>query len=118
MNALALLTEAFEAGIKVTVVDGTKLALEGDALTEEMVASFKAAKPEVLRLLAAVTEVSPLPDTNSAPSNEFETTKAPVCDDCGAHAIVLLVTDYGRRYCRACLRPEPLNAIPRTKGIQ
>ena len=44
-------------------------------------------------------------------------TEAPVCDDCGAHAVVLLVTDYGARYCRRRLRPEPLNAKPRTKGI-
>ena len=53
MNALALLTEAREAGVKVTV-DGTRIVLEGDGLTNEMVASFKANKPEILRLLTSV----------------------------------------------------------------
>ena len=31
------------------------------------------------------------------------------CSDCGARAVVLVTTDYGSKFCRACLRPEPLN---------
>ena len=31
------------------------------------------------------------------------------CSDCGARAVVLVGTDYGSKFCRACLRPEPLN---------
>jgi hypothetical protein len=30
------------------------------------------------------------------------------CDDCGARAVVLVTTDYGPKYCRRCLRPEPI----------
>jgi hypothetical protein len=30
------------------------------------------------------------------------------CSDCGARAVVLVTTDYGPKYCRACLRPEPI----------
>jgi len=32
-----------------------------------------------------------------------------ICSDCGARAVVLVTTDYGSKFCRACLRPEPLN---------
>jgi hypothetical protein len=39
-----------------------------------------------------------------------------VCSDCGKRAVVLATTDYGCRYCRTCLRPEPLAAKPKTKG--
>jgi hypothetical protein len=53
MNALALLTDARDHGVKVTV-DGDRLILEGDGLTDEMVARFKASKPEILRLLISV----------------------------------------------------------------
>ena len=31
------------------------------------------------------------------------------CGDCGARAVVLVTTDYGCKFCRACLRPAPLN---------
>jgi hypothetical protein len=29
---------------------------------------------------------------------------ANVCDDCGKEATVTVLTDYGARYCRKCLR--------------
>jgi len=32
-----------------------------------------------------------------------------VCSDCGRRAVVLVSTGYGSKFCRACLRPEPLN---------
>jgi hypothetical protein len=31
------------------------------------------------------------------------------CDDCGRRSVVLVTTDYGSKFCRACLRPAPLN---------
>ena len=30
------------------------------------------------------------------------------CSDCGKRSVVLVTTDYGPKYCRACLRPEPI----------
>jgi hypothetical protein len=30
------------------------------------------------------------------------------CSDCGKRATVLVTTDYGPKYCRACLRPAPI----------
>jgi hypothetical protein len=39
------------------------------------------------------------------------------CDDCGrTDATVMVETDTGR-YCRRCLRPEPIAARPKTKGM-
>ena len=35
-------------------------------------------------------------------------TPGEVCDDCGWECTVTLVTDYGARYCRRCLRHAPL----------
>ena len=116
MSALALLTAARDAGVKVTV-EGANLVLEGDALTDDMVASFKAAKPEVLRLLAVVPEAMPATEPGHDPVDCNPPMEASVCDDCGKPATVLIVTDYGSRYCRACLRPSPLNSKPRTKGL-
>jgi hypothetical protein len=38
------------------------------------------------------------------------------CSDCGrTDATIMVTTDTGR-FCRACLRPEPLNAPPKTRG--
>ena len=34
------------------------------------------------------------------------------CSDCGTRAVVLVTTDYGSKFCRACLRPAPLNSPP------
>jgi hypothetical protein len=31
------------------------------------------------------------------------------CDDCGERSVVLVTMDYGPKFCRRCLRPEPLN---------
>lgn len=50
MDAVALLAAARKAGVKVTV-NGAQLVLEGDALTPDLVASFKAVKPELIALL-------------------------------------------------------------------
>jgi hypothetical protein len=38
------------------------------------------------------------------------------CDDCGKATTVLVLTDYGCRFCRDCLRPEPLGLKP--KGMR
>ena len=35
------------------------------------------------------------------------------CSDCGARSVVLIGTSYGPKYCRACLRPAPLNSPPK-----
>jgi hypothetical protein len=48
-----------------------------------------------------------LPDVTPAPAPE--SSPGVRCDDCGQECTVTLVTDYGARYCRRCLRPEPLN---------
>jgi hypothetical protein len=117
MNALALLTEAFEAGIRVTV-DGARLVLEGEALTEGIVASFKEAKPEILQLMRAVPDGPPAPEPDHMPTEHIPPAEAPACDDCGKRATALIVTDYGCRYCRDCLRPAPLALRPRTRGLQ
>jgi len=37
------------------------------------------------------------------------------CDDCGRLVPVLVLTDYGCRYCRACLRPGNIVAKPKVK---
>ncbi len=102
-NALAILTEARELGISVTV-DGTKIVLEGEALTEDFVARFRPLKPEVLRLLTScpVTEkptATPVPEATALGMGLL-------CDDCGRPTVVALVTSYGGRYCRACVFPD------------
>ncbi len=33
----------------------------------------------------------------------------PLCSDCRRPAVVLVLTDYGCRYCPACLRPPRLD---------
>jgi hypothetical protein len=38
------------------------------------------------------------------------------CSDCGARAVVLVSTDYGPKFCRACLRPAPLNSPPKGRA--
>jgi hypothetical protein len=116
MNALALLTEAFEAGIKISA-EGTRLVLEGEALTDAMVASFKAAKPEVLALLTAVPEGLPTIETSHS-RGDSPRPESNVCDDCGRAAVVMVCTDYGAKFCRSCLRPEPTNTKPKTRGLQ
>lgn len=37
------------------------------------------------------------------------------CDDCGKEAPVLVLTDYGCRYCRDCLRPGAIADKPKAK---
>lgn len=37
------------------------------------------------------------------------------CDDCGRLAHVLVLTDYGCRYCRDCLRPGNISDRPKVK---
>jgi hypothetical protein len=39
------------------------------------------------------------------------------CSDCGRRSTVLVGVDYSAaKYCRACLRPAPLNCPPKVKG--
>jgi hypothetical protein len=121
MNALALLTEARDAGVKVTV-DGTKIVLEGDGLTDAMVASFREAKPEILKVLTSVPSGSQIgsgtgttQDTpTDAPVPSAGTTAADalglLCDDCHRPTAVALVTSYGGRFCRACVFPSAAKA--------
>lgn len=37
------------------------------------------------------------------------------CDDCGTETPVLMLTDYGCRYCRRCFRPGLIAAKPKKK---
>ena len=101
MNALAILTDARDHGVKVTV-DGDRLILEGDGLTDEMVASFKANKPAILKLLAAVLEPEATAATSTPMAFDDPTNDARgvLCDDCGRPTVIAIVTDYGFRYCR------------------
>jgi hypothetical protein len=106
MNALAILTDARDHGVQVTV-DGDKLILEGD-ITPEMVATFTANKPEILRLLMAVSAAD---DTQAAPTtmssdNPMNGALGAPCDDCGRPTRIALVTSYGARYCRECVFPS------------
>ncbi|MGO9291334.1 MAG: hypothetical protein ACLP66_10340 [Polyangia bacterium] len=118
MNARAILTDARDRGIKVTV-DGDKLVLEGD-ITPELVASFKANKPEILKLLAAVPASGPVavPVIMAQPARSASATPdimdqalGVVCDDCGRECTVTLVTDYGARYCRECVFPSATRRV-------
>jgi hypothetical protein len=105
MNALAILTDARDHGVKVTV-DGDKLILEGD-ITPEMVASFKANKPEILKLLTTVpatVEATDVPNT-MAMDGPMNAALGVICDDCGRPTPVALVTSYGGRFCRECVFP-------------
>ncbi len=112
MNALAILTDARDHGVKVTV-DGDKLILEGD-ITPEMVASFKANKPAILRLLAAVsdTEKPAATSTTMAFDDPMNDALGVLCDDCGRLTVVALVTSYGGRFCRACVFPDATHSKP------
>jgi hypothetical protein len=105
MNALAILTAARDAGVKVTV-DGTKIILEGDGLTDELVASFKANKPAILKLLESVPVVEePTAEPTMAMDDPMNDARSMLCDDCGRPTVIALVTDYGCRYCRECVFP-------------
>jgi hypothetical protein len=113
MNALAILTDARDHGVQVTV-DGDKLILEGD-ITPEMVATFTANKPEILRLLMAVSaadETRAVPTTMSSGDPKNGALGAH-CDDCGRPTRIALVTDYGGRYCRECVFPS--KAVPKAR---
>jgi hypothetical protein len=47
----------------------------------------------------------------------IEAVTSHACSDCGrTDATVMVTTDTGR-FCRACLRPEPIAARPKTKGM-
>lgn len=37
------------------------------------------------------------------------------CDDCGTVTPVLILTDYGCRYCRRCIRPDAIADKPKIK---
>jgi hypothetical protein len=106
MNALAILTDARDHGIQVTV-DGDKLILEGD-ITPEMVATFTANKPEILRLLMAVSAADESRAIHPTMASEDPMNRAlgAPCDDCGRPTSIALVTDYGSRYCRDCVFPS------------
>jgi hypothetical protein len=106
MNALAVLTDARDHGVKVTV-DGDKLILEGD-ITPEMVATFTANKPEILQLLMAVSatdETGAVPTTMSS-DDPMNGALGALCGDCGRPTRIALVTSYGARYCRECVFPN------------
>ena len=117
MNALAILTDARDHGVQVTV-DGDKLILEGD-ITPEMVATFTANKPEILRLLMAVSaadETRAVPTTMSS-DNPLNSALGGLCDDCGRPTRIALVMSYGSRYCRECVFPR--ETMPKAqKGAQ
>jgi hypothetical protein len=38
----------------------------------------------------------------------IEAVTGDTCSDCGRRAVVLVSTDYGSKFCRACLRPAPI----------
>lgn len=40
------------------------------------------------------------------------------CDDCGRVTPVLILTDYGCRYCRNCIRPDAPAAKPGKKSAK
>lgn len=40
------------------------------------------------------------------------------CDDCGRLAPVLVLTDYGCRYCRRCLRPGDATEFAKPKRVK
>jgi hypothetical protein len=110
VNALALLTQARELGITMRV-EGSKLILEGDALGDELIASFKAAKPEVIRLLTSVPEAT---TTEKTMDSTIGAAMGSLCDGCQRVTAVALVTDYNGRFCRACLDlPETTMATSR-----
>jgi hypothetical protein len=48
---------------------------------------------------------------------EAVTARGDRCSDCGKAGVVLVGVDYSpAKFCRACLRPTPLNCPPRVKG--
>jgi hypothetical protein len=107
MNALALLTEARDAGVKVTV-EGTKIVLEGDGLTDKLVAGFKANKPKILKALTAVStwssdDVGPRLSIAGSKPDVVRQSVGSLCDDCGHTTAIALVSNDGSRYCRACV---------------
>jgi hypothetical protein len=106
MNALAILTDAHDHGVKVTV-EGDKIILEGD-ITPEMVATFKANKPAIMKVLAAVpaTEETTAAPATMAMDDSMNDALGVVCDDCGRPTVAAIVTDYGARYCRECIFPD------------
>ena len=48
----------------------------------------------------------PAPEAHSTgtPAAPATAQAANVCDDCGKEATITVLTDYGARYCRRCLR--------------
>jgi hypothetical protein len=106
MNALAILTDARDHGVKVTV-EGDKLILEGD-ITPKMVATFKANKPAILKVLAAATgsEKTTAETTHMACEDPMGEALGVLCDDCGRPTVIAVVTDCGARYCRECVFPD------------
>jgi hypothetical protein len=62
------------------------------------------------------TDKSACSGTDGAPASVPESPPGVVCDDCGQECTVTLVTDYGGRYCRRCLRPEPIGTPAKVRA--
>ena len=80
-----------------------------------MVATFKANKAAILKVLRAVPALAPVAvpavmaqpaRRTSATSDIMDQALGVVCDDCGRPTAVALVTSYGGRYCRECVFPS------------
>lgn len=52
------------------------------------------------------------PETPGSHDYVTDTAMRVLCDDCGRPTVIALVTDYGARYCRACVFPTE------TRGAQ
>ena len=120
MTALAVLTDARDRGVKVTV-EGDKIILEGE-ITPDIVATFKAHKSEILKLLAAVPAATPdesplVPGADTRPDIISEALGM-LCDDCGRPTVIAIVTDYGARYCRECVFPSVSPKMPNGTRLQ
>ncbi len=105
MTPAAVLDYARAQGCALEHVGDDRILLTGPKDARAQVAKLvRAHKAEVLALLQRDHDALAATDDGT-------------CDDCGKPATVLIVTDYGCRYCRRCLRPSPLATKPRTKGL-
>lgn len=102
MTPAAILDYARAQGCALECLGSDQLLLTGPRAARAQVAKLvREHRAEVIALLQA--------DHAAADDS--------ACSDCGKPATVLIATDYAK-FCRGCLRPEPLNSKPRTKGVQ
>jgi hypothetical protein len=100
MTPAQVLDRARALGCELVLVQDDQLKLTGPKDARAQVAKLvRAHKAEVLALLRADREA-------------IAATVGATCDDCQKPAMVLVCTDYGARFCRGCLRPEPLGSTP------